>query len=310
MKNTGKTFEKAVEQIFKYMYANYSGITIDRDVWLSGPEGKRQIDVLITMQIPDDKIITVIEGKDYKTKVDIPTLDAFHSKMGDVKANKGIIVSKKGFSSKAILKAQRLGITLYSLNDFSEFKEFDLKVPILIEEISPEYLNLRLSFERDKVIHLTENIYFDTNPNINNQDLTEIINTAWGNGALKFKLTDEEQNLEVPIIKPPYYLKYYKDKSSNDNDVVEISKVRINLRLKNKFYLCDIRDIMHENIIKNIEKEKLTFFIDTNSLSEKLKDLTPISTDIAKEFTGVQYNIRIRNKASVEFYRTDFIPPN
>ena len=300
MKNTGKTFEKSIEEVFNFMYANYPEATIDRDVWLDSPYGKRQFDVVITIKIPDDKLIIVIEGKDYNKNLDVPVLDGFHSKMHDVKASKGIIVSKKGFSSKARQKAKQLGITLYSLNDHSTFSEFDLKVPVLIEAISPRTLDIIFTVERE-VLSKAPKMYFNSEIIINNENVSEIINRTWIDGTLIFDLDEEEQSLEIPLISSPYKLKFFTHETLNITSDLEITNVKLNMTLNYSYYLCDVRDILHNKALKNLEQDTIHFFVDTHSLSDALKDLKPISLNRAKGFTGVDYVIKIKNTAKIEF---------
>jgi len=104
MKNTGKTFEKTIEEVFNFMYSNYQNAKIEHDIKLESPDGLRQFDVVIRIKVPDGELITVIEGKDYRQKISIQKIDEFHSKMRDVNANKGILISKWVFPLKRFQK--------------------------------------------------------------------------------------------------------------------------------------------------------------------------------------------------------------
>jgi len=311
MQNTGKTFEKAIEEVFKLMYTNYPEATIQRDVFLNGPDGKRQFDVVITLKTPDDELITVIEGKDYKKKISVEKLDEFHSKMKDVKANKGILVSKMGFSTTAISKAKRLGITLYSLNDHTEFKEFDIRIPILIEEISPRRMDIIYNISREEVIKVPNGtMSFDKSGLvINNQNISTVINQTWKDGTLKFNLVNQDQDIQIPTIEAPFLLRYFPHKNLKITSEAEITDVKLKLTIQYKYYVCDIRDIMHSKMLKNIDKENLTFFVDTNSITDSLKNLTPVTREYVREFTGIQYVFKVRNTVDVSFDRMILAEP-
>jgi hypothetical protein len=308
MQNTGKTFEKAIEEVFNFMYTNYPGATIENDVKINGPDGKRQFDVVINLKVPDGDLLTVIEGKDYRGKVSIQKVDEFHSKMKDVNANKGILISKMGFSSTAISKAKRLGITLYALNDHSTFSEFDLKINILVEEISFQNIDLIYSVRTENIIHIPEKIYFNRKIVINEENISEIINESWKDGSLKLDLIKEEQEVQIPKISPPFRLQYFPFEKSNVTKEVEIENLRLKIKIKYAYYICDVRDIMYNKMLKNINKETLTFFVDTNSLPEKLKNLTPVTSTFATQFTGIQYYIKIKNSVNIRFNSMEYVP--
>jgi len=206
-----------------------------------------------------------------------------------------------GFSSKAISKAKRLGIILYALNDHSEFKEFDLKIPFLIEEISPKTMDILYKLSREQ-IGQHSNIYFNKKGLcVNEISVNDVINQSWKDGTLKFDLVGGEQECDIPHIDPPYNLNFFTYPTLDIVNKMEIKHLKLKMVIQFKYYLCDIRDIMYDKILKNISKEKLTLFIDTTSLPETLKNLVPVSRSYAQEFTGIQYVIKIKNNADVEF---------
>ena len=302
MQSTGKTFEKAIEEVFNFMYHNYPNTSIAHNVFLKSPDGDRQFDVVITIRIPDDEFVTVIEGKDYKSKVSVQKIDEFHSKMCDVNANKGIIVSKMGFSSMAISKAKRFGIVLYSLNDHTTFKEFDLKIPILIEEICPSRIDIFYGIRSEDLIKIPgKKMHFKGKRLlINDQNISDVINQGWADGSLKIILDKEEQETTIPNILPPYYLKYFPHENLNITTEIEIIDAILKVKLQYKYYICDVREVMYNKILKNIDKEKLTFFIDTNSIYKALNNLKPVSREYAKAFSGIQYHIKIKSVPNIE----------
>lgn len=313
MHNTGKSFEKAIEQVFNYMYHNYPNATIKHNVFLNGPDGKRQFDVVISITIPDGELVTVIEAKDYNSKLSIQKIDEFHSKMRDVNANKGILISKMGFSSKAISKAKRFGIVLYSLNDYTEFEEFDLKIPVLIEELSLEKIDLRFGIQRQEI----EKINYSSGDStvvfnrkaivINDNNINKLVNESWENGSLRFQSTNKVQEVDIPNLFAPFYLQYQTKSIIPENRTAEIENIKLLITLRYNYYLSDIREIMYSNMLKNIDKNQLTFFIDSNSVKERLPNLKQITGAQATEFTGVAYLFRIRNNVDISFEGMEYV---
>lgn len=310
MKNTGKTFEKAVEDIFKLMYHDFPGrTTIEQDVKLPSPDGPRQFDVVIKIRIPDGELTTVIEGRDYATKLNVTYIDGFNSKMTDVNANKGIMVSKLGFTKGAILKAKRLGIELYALNDAKSFDEFKLEVPVLIEEVSPVDIELLFKIEIDELKKASDMAYFDENITINQTDIFKLINKSWDNGTLIVKIAEDYQEVHLPKIDSPYFLKYFKNQVSNETGVLEIKDVALRIKLMFNYYQCDVREILYSKAIKNVHQDTIRFFVESNSLKESLKNLKSISKAEADQFEGLKYRIKIKNNASLKFSGFDAIEP-
>ena len=71
-----------------------------------GIGGGREIDVLLTGSLAGQVVHFPIECKDYKTSVPIAAVEAFRTKLEDVGADKGIMVSSRGFQQGAIETAR------------------------------------------------------------------------------------------------------------------------------------------------------------------------------------------------------------
>lgn len=79
----------------KYIVGRYSGV-------------KRQIDVIV-QQLIDGEVVNmcVVECKHYANKINVKIVDSFIGCLDDVGANKGILVSEKGFTKAAINRAHK-----------------------------------------------------------------------------------------------------------------------------------------------------------------------------------------------------------
>jgi hypothetical protein len=77
----------------------------------------RQFDVSIKFKFGAYEYLTVIECRDYKTKVPVGDVEAFVTKTRDINSNKAIMVSPCGFQSGGISVAERHGIELLILNE-------------------------------------------------------------------------------------------------------------------------------------------------------------------------------------------------
>lgn len=78
----------------------------------------RQIDVSIRFKHGLYPYLAIVECKDHGSRnVSMETVEAFHTKMGDVGAARGIMVSPKGFQTGAIKKAKFYNIELFTLTE-------------------------------------------------------------------------------------------------------------------------------------------------------------------------------------------------
>ena len=148
-KNPGDDFEDLSKFLFDIVVEKSPDINIEGPkVFLDGPEGKREFDLVIRTEAFNQEYLTVIECRDYKTnRLDVTHLDGFHSKMIDVGASKGVLVTRKGFSPKAIQKAKRLGVSLFLAGDkdsiTTDLLKDGLGVPILVSEVKAVTVGFR-----------------------------------------------------------------------------------------------------------------------------------------------------------------------
>ncbi len=98
-----------------------------KNVFLRGKlsKGRRQVDVKLVD--PSNYDFIAFECKDYKRPVDIPVIEAFNTKLQDIGAKKGSIVSNSPYTSTAVNMASELGIDLLALVD-TEDKDIKTKL--------------------------------------------------------------------------------------------------------------------------------------------------------------------------------------
>ena len=94
----GSEYEKLVGEIACSLYKNAK---VKCTQWIKGPDGRRDMDVLIEGVFDGKESRIIIECKDFdlsKTgKVGIPFVDALDSKRQDLNTNYAIICSNSGF---------------------------------------------------------------------------------------------------------------------------------------------------------------------------------------------------------------------
>lgn len=116
VKKRGLAFQRLVGEIAK---AFDPDSIIHVEDWHEGPDGRRDMDVVIEGTLNGKNIKTVIECKDYdKVKtgnVGIEIVDALDSKRHDLDCDFAVICSNSGFTKPAISKGKRKNIGLISI---------------------------------------------------------------------------------------------------------------------------------------------------------------------------------------------------
>lgn len=142
--NTGKSFEALVHSFYLRLVGELQNATIEKSVMVSGPDGMRQIDVRIEHTAATHKFTTYIECKDHTLPLGIGYIDAFSSKIRDLKCSKGVVVSRSGFSKNARQKADRLGIDVVQLDYVSNISSKSItSQPVLFRKL--DLLEVQLS---------------------------------------------------------------------------------------------------------------------------------------------------------------------
>lgn len=90
------------------------GADVRVGVWVTGPDGRRDLDVEVRGRLDDAPYFTQIECKDWSYPVGIAVIDALDSKRRDIGADSAIVFSNSGFTEPALRKASRVGIGLAS----------------------------------------------------------------------------------------------------------------------------------------------------------------------------------------------------
>lgn len=219
-----------VLQVYKILCNDNTFSDVQHDVKLPGPDGERQIDVLVTHEHANSKYLTVIECRDFKGKLTVTHVDAFSSKLKDVRASKGIMVSRNGFSKTAIQKAQRLGIELCMVDCADKVLKNRIKeIQIVISFIQKIELNSQvfLGNKTDKSI-LLDRKNFTT---INDKPLRELLIEELRTGQHPIPSKSCEVNWEPSELQSPLYIR-----DANGNQL-PIEWLKVTVKISIEFYM-------------------------------------------------------------------------
>lgn len=282
--NTGKGFEILAESIYKKLCAARAYEKVEHDVKLPGHDGDRQIDVLVTTNTIGLEIKIAIECKDYNCKISVGTVDAFHSKLMDIDVNKGILISKKGFSSTSIAKAKRLNISLFTAHEIlSDEWGIDLNIPILIEEIKANgyKCNSTISLQKGDTIEK------DQNPIINNIDVINLIHKKYVNQQLAIKIKNGIQPISLEELSPPFML------SLPNGDKREAKSIQLFLDIRVRSFLININELKGTQVLNNIINEEYTIFMEIPDVETISVNAKRIGEKDKYNFSGIGIQILV-----------------
>jgi Restriction endonuclease len=116
--------------------------TVKTEQWITGPDGERDMDVEVRGTLNGLPHFVLIECKDHARPIGVGFVDAFESKVRDLKPNRAIMFSNSGFTRDALKKANRVAIEMASA---MKAKDDAVKIEFHCEVIARR---LTLTFER------------------------------------------------------------------------------------------------------------------------------------------------------------------
>lgn len=139
---TATEFEKLTQKLFAERLKGEFGFDIPVDhlrKFTSTSGNSYKMDLSYSFKILDMTYLTLVECKYWKSSVTREKVGYFKSIMDELKAQKGIIVTTKGFQSGAVTYAQTQNIGLVKItNDmyFEEWAHFDGALDLLSDKIN------------------------------------------------------------------------------------------------------------------------------------------------------------------------------
>jgi len=210
----GKEYELLTMNVYVELLKKYPEAKIElRKKILGKSNTSREIDVYAEIPLGFHTYKTAIECKNYNDTIGIETVDAFLGKLQDIEVDKGILVTKSGYTGPAKKSAREHGLDLIELRKPAEEDwQGRLKViHIQMQMYYPEIYNIELKTDRKELVGkemaglANELILTDENGNLYkdlNQIIQENINNDW----------TEEQKVANVIFEKLYFLKVNNEK--------------------------------------------------------------------------------------------------
>ncbi|MCF8079075.1 MAG: restriction endonuclease [Desulfobacterales bacterium] len=251
----GDKFEQLTAEIFEALTARNEFESVSKNIKLPGPDGDREIDVLITGKVGPFDVKTIVECKDYKKKVNVQIVDALQSKMVDVNANKAVLVSRNGFSRSAIKKAGRLGISLCTAHNASDEKwKFEPQMPILITEHCCEESKISFIFEA------VDNMNRMEVSHVSGKSIGSLIAEHWDEKNIEYK-DGIVRHLYRPSLESPFV-------RINNGRKLPIQDFEILMEIRTTHYLGFFNDLESAKFLRYIEDEDTHIIFDIRDLND------------------------------------------
>jgi hypothetical protein len=122
----GDAYQNAVALVAKSIVPSAD---VEVGTWVDGPDGRRDLDVVVRPNEAHSKPVVVIECKDWNRPIGIAFIDALDSKRRDLGVSIAMICSNSGFTSDALRKAARVGIPA-----LSALIEGDKRIRVVVRE--------------------------------------------------------------------------------------------------------------------------------------------------------------------------------
>lgn len=208
---------------------------------------KRQIDVQLVN--PNQFDFIAIECKDHKRKIGVETIEAFASKLQDVGAKRGAVVSNSPFSKPAVNMATSLGIDLLTLVDTGDSSiRTKLFAGMFIKDTFVKSLRVRIKFSSSLPIYFKDEKIQFVLANGKIIAAYEIFQKLWNETG---DLRDKEG---LWAYTPPYP---NKKRVRGPKGPVPIDDVKFIYEVKTKVFFGKIKIINAEGIY-DVKKQKFT----------------------------------------------------
>jgi len=275
MKNDGKKYENLTARVFSLLSQDEKLTAVELDQKLDGPDGPRQIDVLVRSRVAGIDILTIVECRDHARPLDIGNVDALHSKMQDVNAQKAVLVSPQGYSAMAKKKAKRLGFSLATLaraeGEATQLAEVGLDVPVLVTEFTEINVRFQGEVATSDISGSPEAMKRPAEVPVgivNGIDLSQAVRDAFLSGELPLSHENVQFKWIPSEIQPPYYWG-----SKNDDPVLPIRTLDVSISFKSKFHFGYVSQFSNSLIYKNLSEGGESLFFRFEDVAEELNKM-------------------------------------
>jgi hypothetical protein len=236
----------------------------------------RQIDISIRQKIGNYDILIVVDCKDYNKPVDVNDVEDFCGLVEDVKAQKGAMISSRGFTQAAKNVATNKAIDLYKLIDAEQSDWLGyVSIPFLCEDIRVKSYSftLRSSYPESTTIPNIDIRFleiYDQNKNYMGL-LFNLMAEKWNKGELPHSVSEHR---DVEFLPKPILINFKDNWYRLD--------ITVNLKVESKLYFGQVPVIEMKGL-----RDEITGIIHTKGFT---------TSDIAPEIVEKDWKLIVDEK--------------
>lgn len=161
-KSSGTEYELLVKAVYERLLATEGlhTIKIQHDIILKGAKGDHQIDLYWEFSVAGIVHRVAVECKDYKNRVSIDRIRAFHDTLEDIGGVKGIFATSSGFQSGALEYAKKCGISPFIIHQPTdkdwEGRIMQINLSIKVQSLANKNLSLGINYDEARKLGLEE----------------------------------------------------------------------------------------------------------------------------------------------------------
>ena len=257
-KNPGISFERLVGSLLYGLSELGSLYTVEHNQIIEGPDGGRQFDLVIKSQLAGISFTTIVECKDKRRKSSVEEIDALESKKKDIAADKAVLVSQNGFSKTAKRKADRVRITLLTVEDPVEtILGQCIEMPVYIRElnISGWKTEMRVVENKNNSKITAQSLLF-----INGKSLTVEFEKEMMAGNIPIILSKPECRWCPSSFGEDLWI------VGTDGEKIQISNLSITFGILPRYYLGYLNDFRSRIALENHTDKSSHVFVDIREL--------------------------------------------
>lgn len=192
MAKAGDTYRELVGTV---MAALDPESVVKTEQWIEGPDGERDMDVEVRGCVGGISHFALIECKDHARPIGIGYVDAFESKLRDLRPDRAILFSNSGFTRDALKKASRVGIELASA-----MKAGDAAVKVCIHHVLIAR-RLRLTFNRLTLLPVEgQGFEFDESLEVDQLQFDGLPVVHWISDKMKLLASTRDVETDIALV--------------------------------------------------------------------------------------------------------------
>lgn len=256
-RKSGKEFEDIVKHVYDAITALENGVGVRRNVRMDSHDGPREFDIVLDAFVCGESVVTVIECRDLNQRADVTHIDGFASKIDGVPSiTKGVIITRMGFTKKALAKAKRLGISTYTIDKLSSIPQVGREFPVIIEEISP----VGASYSGEFKTTVASSVDTHIEPIINGKPISMYLTESMPSILLLSSTGDSELTWEPKPENGPLYFTLV------DGTLMQLINSRVEISVLREYYFGHLHELPNTVEFVNSQTQEVQHFFKPDEL--------------------------------------------